>query len=473
MTRFALLGAALAIACAPAAATAAPSASRRPHRADPPAERPPADPSSGEDRDEAAGGEEEGGAERAAQPEVGDPAAPGDEAGEAEEAAAAEPTASEQPAAAEAEAGAAARPAAGESAPELPPEDIQTFAEATLEATPLHFAFNAFGDVSAAGASPAQGDESATFSLGTFALLINGQLAKSLLGTAEMAFNASEQNEQEVTLERLHLRWQTPRFFIVAGRTHSDMGYWNTAFHHGAWLHLPIARPRVLRGEEQGGILPIHWIGVEGGVRIPIGSSALNLGAGVGNGRGHDEQSIPLRKDTNDFKAIKVKMEVLGLGLPDLRVGVGGMYGGIAAEPMEVRPALPDQRIDEYIANVYTAYRGSQLTLIAEAYSIWHRAEEETFQTFDAFAVVGYRIGRVTPYAQVERTLHEGGVDPFYTPVPDMPTSSTPIDRSEALFGLRVDPSVWSAIKVEYRLGRADDVDGLDHTLAINWSFGI
>jgi len=355
----------------------------------------------------------------------------------------------------------------------LTPEDVQTFADATLDATPLHFAFNAFGDVSVSGKAPSAGDDSATFSLGTFALLINGQLGKTLLGTAEMAFDAGEDNEQDVTLERLHLRWQGERFYIVGGRTHSDIGYWNTAFHHGAWLHLPIARPRALRGEDSGGILPIHWIGVEGGVRMPTSSGALTVAGGVGNGRGPDEASITLRRDTNNFKAVKLKVEYLGVGLPDLRVGVGGLYDPIAPEPMEVRPALPDARLDEYIANAYAAYRGVQLTLIAEGYSIWHRAAVETFHTTDAFVVMGYRFGRLTPYMQVERTDQHGGVDPFYTPVPDMPTPSTPINATELLVGVRIDPSVWSALKLEYRMTSADAADGPDHSLAINWSFGI
>lgn len=357
--------------------------------------------------------------------------------------------------------------------PGLPPEDVQSFADATLDATPLHFAFNAFGDVSVAGRSPSVGDESATFSLGTFALLINGELAKSLVGTAEMAFEVRDDNEQEVSLERLHLRWQTPRFFLVGGRTHTDIGYWNTAFHHGAWLHLPIARPRALRGEDAGGILPVHWIGVEGGVRLGGPSGAFNLGAGVGNGRGHDEESIPLRKDTNNFKAVKVKIEYHGLFLPDLRVGVGGVYDPIAPEPMEVRPALPDARMDEYIGNVFAAYRGAHLTLIAEAYSIWHRAEVETFNTTDAFIVLGYRVGRLTPYLQLERMDENGNPDPFYTPFPGMPTPSTPIDQTEVLIGARFDPSVWSALKFEYRHTRVDAADGPDHSLSVNWSFGI
>jgi len=350
------------------------------------------------------------------------------------------------------------------------PEDVQTFAAATMKATHLRFALNAFGDASASLDVPAEGDGRTAFSLGTFALLINGQLSDTLLATAEVAFDGTDDNRQAVTLERLHLRWQSPHFYVVGGRTHSDLGYWNTAFHHGAWLHLPIGRPRALLGEVSGGILPIHWIGVEGGVVI---GDALTLAGGVGNGRGRDEADIRLSNDSNQFKALKAKVEYRGLGWRDLRVGVGGLYDRIAAEPSEIRPALPDEHIDEVIGNVYAAYRGLQLTLIAEAYSIWHRAAGDTFTTMDEFVVAGYRVGRITPYLLVERTDARGGVDPFYTPVPGTPTASTPVDRTVVLVGARVDTSVWSAVKAEYRASRTDAGDGLDHEVALNWSFGI
>lgn len=359
----------------------------------------------------------------------------------------------------------------GDQSAERTPEDIQSFADATMDARRLRFALNAFGDASLVGEKLEEQDETASFSLGTLALLINGQLGASLLGTAEVSFNATPDNDQSIVLERLQLRWQTPRYYVVGGRLHTDLGYWNTAFHHGAWLHLPISRPRVLRGEGGGGILPIHWIGLEGGFMVPLSPGLLTIAGGVGNGRGMVESDVPLRTDRNDFKAVRLKIEYLGL-LPDLRVGVGGLYDRIAAEPATIRPALPDEEIDEMIANVYAAYRGVQLTLIAEAYAIRHDTGADTFTTTDAFVVAGYRIGRVTPYLMGERTDARGGLDPFYAPE-SMPTSSTPLDETRASVGARIDTSVWSALKAEYAARLIDNADGPDHTVTINWSFGI
>jgi hypothetical protein len=353
------------------------------------------------------------------------------------------------------------------------PRDVATFAESTMDARRLRFALNAFGDASLIERIPEEGDEASSFALGTFAMLINAQLGSSLLGTAEVAFDSNSANQQDIELERLQLRWQTDSFYVVGGRLHTDIGYWNAAFHHGAWLYLPIRRPRVIRGETGGGILPIHWVGVEGGVHLPIDPAKVTVSGGVGNGRGNQEGNINLVNDTNDFKAVKLKVEAQGLGLDELRVGVGGLYDRIAAAPEEVRPALPGEEIDEMIGNAYAAFRGVQVTLITEAYAIWHRGDDDTFTTTDAFVVAGYRIGRITPYVQVERMDEHGDPDPFYTPMEGVRTPSSPRDQTEALAGVRVDISVWSAIKAEYGALFPDGADGPDHTVMLNWSFGI
>jgi hypothetical protein len=356
------------------------------------------------------------------------------------------------------------------------PRDLATFAESTMGARRLRFALNAFGDASLIESIPEgpDRDERSSFQLGTLALLINAQLGSSLLGIAEMAFDAKGNNDQDVKLERLQLRWQTDRYYVTGGRLHTDIGYWNAAFHHGAWLFLPVVRPRVVRGEGSGGLLPIHWIGLEAGIMLPIEPGLLIVSAGVGNGRGDAETTIQLRGDTNDFKALKLRVEYQGLGLPDLRVGAAGLYDHIAAKDIMVRPALPDEEIDEYIGNVFAAYRGAQTTIIAEGYGIFHHGGDHTFSTTDAFVVAGYRIGRVTPYVLVERTDALGSrVDPFYTPTPGMTTPSTPVDQTNAIGGVRLDVSVWSALKAEYGMLYPDDADGPDHTVMLNWSFGI
>jgi hypothetical protein len=69
-----------------------------------------------------------------------------------------------------------------------------------------------------------------------------------------------------------------------------------------------------------------------------------------------------------------------------------------------------------------------------------------------------------------------GGLDPFYTPQETPPSplpASTPQDQTEVIVGTRLDTSVWSALKAEYSLLFKDGPGTLDHTVTVNWSFGI
>jgi hypothetical protein len=142
---------------------------------------------------------------------------------------------------------------------------------------------------------------------------------------------------------------------------------------------------------------------------------------------------------------------------------------------MPTNPAR-NQEIDEWIGNAFVAYRGVNLTLIAEGFTIAHKNDTDTFTTADEYVVGGYRFGRITPYLQFERTDAMGGLDPFYTPQETPPSPlppSTPQDQTEIIFGTRFDMSVWSAVKAEYSLLRKDGPGTLDHTVTVNWSFGI
>ncbi len=374
----------------------------------------------------------------------------------------------------------AARP---EQAQARPPADVQSFAEATMVSSgPVRFALNAFGDASFRALMLESSKDTLTFTLGTLALLINARLGAHILGTAEMALDTKDSDQQPLAkVERLHIRWQTERYFVIGGRMHTDLGYWNTAYHHGPWLQLTINRPRAVRGESSGGILPIHFVGVEAGIIVPVEPASLTISGGVGNGRGNGETDIRITRDTNYFKALQLKIECVGLGLPDLRVGASGVYDRIASLAMTTDTNQPtsaarNQDIDEMIGNAFVAYRGVNLTLIAEGFAVVHKNDTDTFTTADEYVVGGYRIGRITPYLQLERTDAMGGLDPFFTPQ-EMPPSplpaSTPQDQTEVIVGARIDTSVWSAIKAEYSLVRKDGPGTLDHAVTVNWSFGI
>lgn len=63
-------------------------------------------------------------------------------------------------------------------------------------------------------------------------------------------------------LERAQLGYEIADNTVIwFGRFHIPEGYWNTAFHHGAYIQTAVTRPRFIEFEDSGGVLPTHGVG--------------------------------------------------------------------------------------------------------------------------------------------------------------------------------------------------------------------
>jgi hypothetical protein len=337
--------------------------------------------------------------------------------------------------------------------------------------TKARYSLNFFGDFSFALYSPSDTGHEPTFTLGDQDFLIRGELGNHLVATTEFSVGFGGTSEASMDLERLHVRWQEVHFFVEAGRVHTEIGYWNNAYHHGHWLQPTIDRPRWVRFEDEGGILPIHWVGLSAGARIDAGQGSLRLVASVGNGRGKIVDDIRNGMDYSANKALHGLIEYVGLGARELRVGVSGIYDRIPPQSATYRPALPDQAIQEYILGAHVAYPGYPVIVVAEGYLITHRANGQTYRTYGGFGLAGYAIGIVTPYFELSKIAGSGGSDPFFMPDPMLATGS--LDILDLIPGVRVDISPWAAVKLEYQYTRAPHQhDEPVHTGVANLSWG-
>ena len=310
------------------------------------------------------------------------------------------------------------------------------------------------------------------FVLGPLDLLLVGQYG-NLVALSEIALEPQSTGEVGLDVERFAVGWRTERFSLDVGRTHTELGYWNNAFHHGRWLEMTVDRPRVLRFEDDGGILPIHSIGATGKWRPLMGERQIELALAVANGRGDIVDNIHAVDDTNGWKSLLLKIEGRGFFVHDLRLGLSGLYDHIAPASAMVRPALPDQTINEAIGNAYLAYRGPDLTVIAEGFGDFHWVGSDHWKVLDAFLLAGYRLGHVIPYAMGE--VRGGGalLDPFFVPDPSKPTEV--MGRFvELTAGLRWEVNSWSAVKFEYRIMLPDDPGQKRVQRGIvDWTFGL
>lgn len=304
-------------------------------------------------------------------------------------------------------------------------------------------------------------------------LLIGARLTENIQALSEILFESEpESNSVIFDVERLEIRYRSGRHFVGLGRTHVDLGYWNNAYHHGYWLQPTINRPRSIRFEDQGGLIQAHAIGAVAGTGFALGGGAINISAGVSNGRGDLPGSVQVVTDNNIAKALTLKIESDGIGSPFLRFGLSGAVDWIAPASAAVRPVLPEQEIFQAMGNAFISYRGPALTVLSEAYLLQHSAQGQVWRSVAAFAVISYRFGIVSPYAAFDAMFVPGN-DPFFHPT-TMPTETPPLTRViDPIVGLRLAFGNWNALKFEYRPTYIFDSSVLLHTFAAQWGFGI
>jgi hypothetical protein len=135
--------------------------------------------------------------------------------------------------------------------------------------------------------TPATQGGRSTFALGITDLFVTSQISQSFSYLAEIGFEADPAtNGIGVDLERAQITFRpNDKFSLSAGRTHSMLGYYSTAFHHGTWFQTTMDRPRIFEFEDSGGPLPIHNVGIATMGKVPSGKLGLHWLAELGNGK--------------------------------------------------------------------------------------------------------------------------------------------------------------------------------------------
>jgi hypothetical protein len=350
--------------------------------------------------------------------------------------------------------------------PAAQPVDQEMTLDRLVLSSASRFDLNFFGDVSLVQLN----DAPTAFTLGPVGFQLTAHLADHLVGRTE--YVVKFKNDQTVIdLERLYLEYRTDRWALMVGRTHSELGYWNTAFHHGTWLQLTIKRPRVLGFEEGGGVLATHSTGITASYGPRRGDSGLEVVVAVGNGRGRTIDVVQEGADNNWEKSVLVRLGAVGIGHPALRFGINIGTDSIAPESAAVRPLLPNQQIFELVTGVFLALRGERLVVFSETYNVLHRGGGQLWQFTDGFLIAGYRFGQFIPFGEIEARGGNGADDPYYRPDPAIGSASvSPGNFVEGTVGARYEVNAWSALKVE--LSAISFANGSDYRAEINWSFG-
>jgi hypothetical protein len=292
-----------------------------------------------------------------------------------------------------------------------------------------------FGDVDFS-ATDQKGTNSG-FSLGQFVLHFASPLSEKVSYFGEVSFTA-QPTGYDLSVERTIIRYDYNDYFKLSfGKYHTPIGYWNAAFHHGAWLQTTIARPEMVKFG--GTFIPTHFVGVEAEGNIPSGGLGLGYNVGLGNGRSSLLSKSGDSGDSNDNRAWVANVYARPARLYGLQVG-----GSVYRDKLTPQPGL-DFR--EWITAADVVWTKEKPEFLAEYANVHHR-EVLTNNTWDSqafYVQLAYRLpwqqSKWKPYYRYEY-IHKPESDPTLVDV---------LDLSGSTLGVRYDITNYAAFKGEYR----------------------
>jgi len=249
-------------------------------------------------------------------------------------------------------------------------------------------------------------------------------------------------DEQE--FERLQLGWSYKRHLFWLGLFHNPIGYWNTSYHHGAYLQTSISRPAVVEFEDKGGILPTHEAGLLAEGEFDLAGRALGYKFALASGPRFD----PKLKHWDVFKPGK------GLGNTSVTFNLYGDTGaahqgrtGVFVSYQEIpAAALGYDEVRQVSSGFYGNWETFHWRWHGSAFFVQDKLERPAGWRTDAF-VNAFLQAEYTPYprctwyGRVEKTVRDRG-DAYLALFPQFV-------RDRLLGGLRYDFAGTSALKVE------------------------
>ena len=243
--------------------------------------------------------------------------------------------------------------------------------------------FGVFGDVGYQGTS--EDNTADSFVQGQFDLYGTQKIDPNTRAFFEIVFE-DPGDGYVLDLERLNLtRDITPNFSLSLGRFHTPLGYWNTAYHHGALIQDTVLRPTFLDFEDgSGAILPMHIIGLMGMGKVPSSAGEFNYSLMLGNSSsmntdgftlpGYDRTEIDVNNvsDKSDPKMFGAKLAFKSSQIP-LEVGVFGLSNPIAESGAGAGAAIStvgSELIAQTVYGGYYRYATPRFDTMGEYYSL-------------------------------------------------------------------------------------------------------
>ena len=304
-----------------------------------------------------------------------------------------------------------------------------------------------FGDINLHGDN--QKGDTTSFTLGQLNLFVTSDISERFKVLSEIIFEGGPDNIYGVTtgqknvfavdVERYLVEYsQNDYFKLAAGRWHTAIGYYNTAYHHSTWFQTAADRPLLFAFEDRGGILPIHSVGVSASGLIPSGRLGLHYVAEVGNGRASrtplTEEPVQNVIDDQTHKAYNVALFARPEAVPGLQVGFSAYRDLLAPVNMP--------RIDETILAAHAVFVRPSFEWLNEALVVRHAplGSGNTFNTPGFYTQLSKKFGSYRPYFRYQY-VNASNAEPIF---PDIKLRQGPS------VGIRFDASESVALKLQY-----------------------
>jgi hypothetical protein len=297
--------------------------------------------------------------------------------------------------------------------------------------------FQGFADVNLR-ASDQKGSHT-SFALGQLDLFMTSRLSEKFSVLGELIVEANERNDFTFEIHRLLLQYVPNDYLhLGAGRYHTGIGYYNTAYHHGLWFQTAATRPFIFAFEGKGGILPLHNVGLTATGRVPGAPFGLHYVAEVGNGRASRsrlDNPVQTSVDENNRKAFNLGLFLRPRRAPGLQAGFSVYRDRLT--PQGLSP------IPQTISAGYVVFQNARYESLNEVVLVRLDSGGRVFYTPAFYTQFARQLGAARPFFRYQ-----------YTNVPrDNPVFADVGRRNGPSFGVRYDLTDFAAFKAQ-----------LDHT---------
>jgi hypothetical protein len=240
------------------------------------------------------------------------------------------------------------------------------------------------------------------FALGQFDLFGQSQISDHLSVLTEATLTALPRNTYSARLERMLVTYAANDYFTAsAGRYHANIGYYNTAYHHGSWFQTAVGRPLVFSIDGDIGLLPIHTLGITATGDVPSRGLGLRYVAELGSGRaGQSSTATPPQPNLADNNTPSVNLALVARPerFDGLQMGVSLYRDRLTLQDTSKKS------IDEVIGAAHALYKTDAVELLGEWVAMRHhsRAGGAPNVTRGWYAQASRRLGAFRPYARYD-----------------------------------------------------------------------